>query len=266
MANPLRIMSRGNWADSSIISTGAAAVASLPASNLLDDDIQKIWRTASSTGDDALIIDLTAQREIGAVALINTNLDLDDTIHLRISTSDPTGVDGDAYNSGVVAAAVDPEWPTWVHFVEPAAIGRYIRIGADLSGGPWEAGRLVVCPIWAPSRDRSLGAEPLWDDPSLVSFSIGGNEFVDQRQPRRGHRFRIMNLTETEAREQVAELNRLRGIARDILVCIDKDSTNLGRDTLWGRMAHPARQTEDLSTRNRSDGSFVAEFEIWNRN
>lgn len=258
-------MSRSNWADSAIVSTASPAVATLPASNLLDDDIQKLWRSTSGSGD-ALIIDLTAQREIGGVALINTNLDLDDTIHLRVSTSDPTGEDGNAHDSGVVAALVDPQWPTWVRFIEPAVVGRYIRIGATVTASPWEAGRLVVCPIWAPSRDRELGAEPLWDDPSIVSYAIGGNEFVDQRQPRRGHRFRIKNLTELEVREQVAELNRLRGIARDILVCIDKDSSNLGRDTLWGRMAYPARQFEELSTRNISGGSFVAEFEVWNRN
>ena len=260
MASPLRIMAGTNWVDLAVISTGAAAVPSLPASNLLDDDIQKVWRTASSTGDDALIIDLAAQREIGAVALINTNLDLDDTIHLRISTSDPTGADGSAHNSGVVAAAVDPVWGKWVRFVEPAVIGRYIRIGADLSGGPWEAGRLVICRTWAPSKDRDLGADLLDDDPSIVSFSIGGNEFVDQRQSRWGHRFRIKNLTEAEARDQVGELNRLRGIARDILVCLDVNSSNLGRDTIWGRMAQPARRTLDRNN------AYTVEFEVWNRN
>ena len=37
-------------------------------------------------------------------------------------------------------------------------------------------------------------------------------------------------------------LNRLRGIGRDILVCRDKDSTNLGRDTVWGLLENTVTQ------------------------
>ena len=258
MVNPLRIMSQGNWADSAVVTATSGAVSSLPASHLLDDDIKKIWRSGGTAPSDTLIIDLAAQREIGAVALINTNMTSGDTIYVRVSNSDPTGIAGEVYSSGTFASGVDPAYAKFVHFIEPAVFGRYIRIAMFIPDP--EAGRLVVCPVWAPSRDRRPGAELLWEDPSVVSFSIGGNEFVDQRQTRRGHRFQLKAVTELEALEQVTELNRLRGTARDILVCLNKDTSNFGRDTLWGRMAQPARMSQNMQN------FYTVEFEVWDRN
>jgi hypothetical protein len=259
MTNPLRILSQENWADSSVITTGATAVGSLPASNLKTDDVRQLWRSTSLSGD-AVIVDLSAQRTIGVVALINTSVDADDTIHVEISTSDPTGVDGDAYDSGVFAAGVNPVFPfnKFVHFIEPAVTGRYIRIGAATTS-PMQAGRLVVAPTWAPSRDMRPGFEPMWRDFSVRTRSLGGNEFIDVRPRQRGFRFTLFGLTEAEVQTQVDSLNRLRGVGRDILICRDKDSDDLGRDTIWGLLEQPAAQ------RKLEPGIYEIEAEIYDR-
>lgn len=256
MVNPLRI-GYVNHADTSIVD--ATSVASLPASNLLDDDIQKLWRDVLTTGSEVRI-DLAAQRTIGVGALINTNLITDGTYRLRVSTSDPDGIADNVHDSGELSLTVDPVFGKFAHFIEPEVIGRYLRITTTIDYGPMEAGRLVVGSLWAPSRNMTFGREKLWRDFSTRTQSLGGNEFVDARPRQWGWRFTLFGLTEAEAQQQVDELNRLRGIGRDILVCLDKDSSNLGRDTVWGLLEQPATQRQD------HHDFYVVEFEVYNRN
>lgn len=262
MANPLRILSGDNWADTAIIS-GVASLNSLPLSNLKDDDIQKIWRSAqneTSAPQQAVIADLGAQRDIGVAALINSNAFSPWTFHVRISTSDPTGLDASAYEALNIPGIPDASYNKFIHFIEPSVTGRYVRITHNVTLGVPEAGRLVICPVWSPSRNMRFGREKLWRDFSTKTQSLGGNEFVDVRPRQWGWRFTLFGLTEAEAQQQVDELNRLRGIGRDILVCIDKDSSNLGRDTVWGLLEQPATQRQD------HHNFYVVEFEVWNRN
>jgi hypothetical protein len=264
MAVPLRLApSPGhNYADDAALSTGSF-ISSLPISNLKDDDIQKIWRSANTNLQQLLVLaDLGQTRSIGGVALINCNVLCPATFHVRVSTADPTGTDGDAYNVSDITGITDAAYSNFVHFIEPAVSGRYVRInGNGLSVAP-EAGRLVIAQTWAPSMDMSFGYERLWRDHSVRTRSLGGNEFVDVKDRQRGYRFTVRGLTLSEAEDQAEELNRLRGIGRDILVCRDVNSSNLGRDTIWGLLEEPAR------LRQWSDDKdlYEVELEVWNRN
>lgn len=256
MANTLRL-AYTNVADQALIS-GLVSVSSLPLSNLKTDDIQEIWRSAETGATQAVISDLGQQRQIGVVALINTNAVSPVTFHIRISTSDPTGLDGNAYVVASLPGVSEPAYNKFVHFIDPNVTGRYVRITHnDLTFSP-EAGRLVIAPTWAPSRDMSFGWEKLARDASTVTESLGGNPFVDIKHRRRGWRFRIFPLTESEAEQQVDELHRLRGTGRDILVCRDKDSATLGRDTLWGLLDSPVQQ-------RRVEGGYELEMTVWDR-
>jgi hypothetical protein len=244
MANgPLRIAYQ-NYADTALISTGSAAVTSLPAINLLDQDIKKVWRSTSSSGD-ALIIDLGTSRTIGVVGLLNTNLDLDDIIHVRFSTSDPTGQDGSAYNSSSHAAGVDPVFAAYWRFIEPAATGRYMRIGTTLTATVWEAGRLVIAPTWIPTRHFSFGWAQGREDKSRRDESLGGNMFVDRRPRQRVWEFTLRGLTESEVDSELEPLNRLNGASKDIMVCRDKANANLGKVTVWGMLDQALRPTQE---------------------
>ena len=256
MANPLRLAYR-NWADQALIS-GLVSVSSLPLANLKTDDIQEIWRSAETGAAQALVIDLSQQRQIGAVGLVNSNAVSPVTVHVRVSTSDPTGVDGNAYQALSLPGITEPAYNKFVHFIDPNVTGRYVRISLNnLTTSP-EAGRLVVASTWAPSRDMSFGWEKLSRDASTVTESLGGNPFVDIKQRRRGWRFRMFPLTESEAEQQVDELHRLRGTGRDILVCRDRNSTTLGRDTLWGLLEAPVQQ-------RRVEGGYELEMTVWDR-
>lgn len=259
MANSFRI-ARVNYADAAVLSTGSE-INSLPIANLKDADIQVIWRSASGTSSQLIVlVDLGQTQTIGAVALMNCNVFTPATFRVRVSTADATGVAGDAYDQSGIGGIVDPIYPTFVHFIEPTVSGRYVRIDASgLTSAP-EAGRLAIADVWAPSRHMSYGWEPLWRDHSISSRSLGGNEFVDVRDRQRGFRFRIRGLTQSEAQTHVDALNRERGIGRDILVCRDKDNSDLGQATIWGLLAEPVRQ------RQTHPDFYEIECEVWERN
>lgn len=258
MTNPLRI-GYANHGDSSTVNT--SAVSSLPASNMLDADIQKIWRATSSTGS-AIRIELSGQKEIGAIVFVNVNL-TNGTHRVRVSTSDPDGIVDNVHDSGELALDVDPTFRQYIYLIEPAVIGKYLRISTTITNGPMEAGRLVVAPLWSPSRGISLVRPPerIDRDHTITSFSIGQNRYDDIRPRQRGWRFTLKGITDAEKITYVDRINRTRGVGREILVCFDKDSDNLGRDTIWGHLAAP------LQPRHMAGipGFWECEFEIMER-
>ena len=258
MTNPLRF-TYINHADFASIS-GPTSVTSLPLSNLKTDDIQELWRSAAVSATQVIIADLGQQQTIGCVALINSNLFTPMDYTVRVSTSDPTGLDGGAYEStNDIPGIPDPVHNKLVHFIEPQVVGRYVRISLTHMTTVAEAGRLVIGGgVGAEPQTCATAFEPLWRDKSNRSESLGGMEFIDVRPRQRGWRCTILGLTEAEAQEQVDRLNRLRGIGRDILICRNKDSADLGRDTVWGLLAQPITQRKDRragSRRNVRDRS-----------
>lgn len=268
MVNPLRI-TYVNHADAAILS-GIGAISSLPLSNLKTDDIQEVFRgtATSAAGPQVINVDLGAIKTVGCIALINCNLFAPVvTVEITLSTNDPNGVTGMTY-SATVQGIPDPVYNKFVHFIEPQAEARYVLIWMQNIPVPPEAGRLVIGETWAPTRDMRYGFEPLWRDFSVRSRSLGGNEFIDVRPRQRGYRFTILGLSESEAQEQVDRLNLMRGIGRDILVCRNKDSSDMGRDTVWGLLEQPVAQRR-LEGRTADEeeelGMYEIEVEVWDR-
>lgn len=255
--NPVTLRIAGvNLADTGTVSA-SSAVSSLPVSNVQEEDIQQVWR-ATASGAQWLLVDLGASNTIGVVALINTNLGPTDVVRIRASVSDASATTGDAYDSGSIAAEVDTNYGMLIHFLSLEPSARYVRVDVDQSSVP-EVGRLVVGRVWTPSRHFSFGWEPLWRDWSRKTYSLGQNEWIDERPKQRGFRFRLFGLTSDEADDEVEMLNRLNGISHDVLVCRDKDADNLGKVTVWGTM-------ESMATYPQRDRDFFdAEFVVWNR-
>lgn len=253
---PLRI-TWVNLADSATLSV-SSATATLPAGNLLTEDIQDVWRATASPAN--VVADLGSIKSIGVIGLINSNAGIADAVQFGVSTSDATGAARDAYDSGSIAAPIDPAYGMLLQFVEPAVSGRYVRIDLSQSSVP-SAGRLVVGATWTPSYHFSLVRpwQPLWRDLSRRSFSLGENLFFDRRPRQRGFRFVLRGLPGSEAHDEIHEVNRLNGTSSDILVCRDINESNLGKATVWGVM-----ETTIAYQQSESD-FFEAEFEVWNR-
>lgn len=254
MAIPLRIAGE-NLIDGASL-TASSAVSGLGVDNLRSDDIQEVWRATSTTAN--VVADLGSSQSIGVVALNNTNAGATDSVRVRLSTVDSTGAAGDSYDSGTVATAVDQTYPIWLHFIEPEKSGRYLRIDLTQSSAP-EAGRMLVAPTWTPTHNFSFGWHPLWRDWSIRTASLGQNLFFDRRPRQRGFSFRLFGLTESEAGTHIEPINRLRGTSADILVCRNKDSSTLGKVTVWGPMEAPIIYPQ------RHPDFFDAEFVVWNR-
>lgn len=252
MTVPLRI-GYVNLADSAVLSA-SSSVGSLTAGRLLSEDVQDIWRAASTSA--WVLADLGAAASIGAVALPNSNSGPGDTARVRLSSADPTGAAGDLYDTGSFLPGVDIKKRMLAHFVEPAVSARYVRVDLAQSVAP-QAGRLFIGPVWTPSRDRAPGAEPLWRDWSEATPTRGLNEIRDRRSRQKGQAFVLRGLTQAEIEGEIEALNEDEGTSADILVCLDVDRPAI--TTLWGPMGTMIR-----SPRPGRD-FYIAEFTVWNR-
>lgn len=254
MAIPFRI-AWVNLADAAVV-TASSQITTLPVSAVADQDIQKIWRAASTTA--SLLIDLGVQRQVEILALINSNAIASDAVQFRVSTTDATGNTGDAYDSGEILAGLNPSYRKLVHPINPAVTGRYVKIDLAQSSAP-EVGRLVVAAPWEPSRDMRFGWAQIWRDWSRRSRSLGQNVFYDREPRQRGVRFNLFGLTQAEADEELQDLNRLAGTSQDILIVRDITASDLGLVTLWGSLERTVPAAQPHKT------VFSAEFEIWDR-
>lgn len=251
---PLRIAGV-NWADSAII-TASSSVATLLPDRLQVEDIHSVWRASVSPA--SLVLDLATTRTIGAIVLINSNAGATDAARYRVSTTDSTGADGSAYDSGTIPAGGDIRYGRLAHYPEPNVSGRFVRIDLDQASVP-EAGRIVVARTWGPSRHFSFGWEPMYRDFTRRTFSLGMNLHKDLLPRQEGARFMLNGLVTAEFEDEIRELNRLNGTSREVLMCRDIEATNLPSVTYWGEMEATIR------TSQRERDFFTSEFEIWNR-
>jgi hypothetical protein len=232
---------RENDCNGAVLSA-STSISTLPVSHLKDDDIQRLWRATATPA--WIIADVGTTLTIGVVALFNSNGRSTDTFQVRTSITDATVLSNLTYNSGVVASGIDPVFGSFIRFIEPAVSYRFLRIDQTQTDIP-EAGRIMSGSVWIPSRNVSLVTPPesFTIDHSIQTYSRGMNLFVDLRPRQRGYRFVLRGITDAEKESEIDEINRLRGIGRDILVCFDKDSSNIGRDSIWGTLAEPIRAT-----------------------
>jgi hypothetical protein len=254
VANP--IFCRTNLIDSATLSASSTSPG-FAVANLAEDDIKQTWRASSGSASAWILADLLASVSLGMVALVNTNLGLATSVQVRLSTTDATGVSGNAYNSGAISAACDPAYRLFVHVPPSTVTGRYLRIDATIN--TFEAGRWVAGPRFQPSRNLSFGVEDTFQDHSRITQSLSGVRWIDREEIQRGVRGTFNGLNIAEARDELREINRVLGVNRDFLMLRDADSTNKGRDSLWGYLAQPVSYVQEHPDFIRAD------LEMWNR-
>jgi hypothetical protein len=231
-------------------------VATLQVTNLQTADVRELWRAAANTV--AIRADFGDQLLFGGTALVRSNAVAGDTVRVGLSTSDATGLERDAYDSGIIPAGVDPAYGMLVHFPAVPVVGRHLRIDLTQTSPP-EAGRWFAGPVWFPSQAFSYGWRPLWRDSSRRSESLGQAIYIHRKIRQRGFSFRLNGITELEADDELHELNRLNGTSRDILVCRNLQASNLSKNTLWGLC-----DTTPSAVQEHPD-FYAADFEIYER-
>lgn len=221
--------------------TTTSQVTSLPVDNLKNQLVRKVWRTAGTASASVILDSITAQ-SLQLVGLLGCNATAGATFQVRVSDSDPTGEAGEIYDSGMIVSGIDPIYKSFIHIRPMEKAGRYTRLDITDVGsqGYLEAGRFFVGPFWQPSIGVQFGLRKGYADPSNLDSSLGGQIFIDRRPKARRWTLSLDFVTEAEVLAGLAEIDRIASGTEDILMVLDPDSSNLGRDSLWGLLSNPS--------------------------
>lgn len=254
-----------NWIDSATITSHTTEQSSTqtPAENVQEMSLFKSY-VSNSTSAAELVFDLGAERVIDMIAVLGHNLD-QSTGTVRARLSNASDFSSTVYDSTALAA-----WPTveifgfigWGEFnwggvlattdsvdytisffkVLPQAYqARYLKINlanAASSLGNIEVGRVFAGPSYRPSNAQRLGWDIQFVDESVVTKSLNGNTFIDERPRFRRLRFTIPALGRNEMFSNFFnQLDRRRGIAKDIIVIpSENDESTFITEAIYGRL------------------------------
>lgn len=212
--------------------TASAALTLAPASRLQNKHVLR--KTRANAAAVAYTCDLGSSRSIDTVALMGLS-GANPTLRVRVSTVDSSGVAGDAYDSGDLTGAWDPNYLPFVRLIAAPVIGRYGRIDVSELGVSYiEAGRAFVGLRQQFGMNFAPGWQRAWVDPTKRTIGRGGQSFDDQRDKHRSLQLTLESMSEDDRWDIAEELDIVLGQSGDMLVITDPDSSNLSRDCLWG--------------------------------
>lgn len=237
MANPWNAaIAYDNLADRGIVTT-SSAVPLAPASRLQNPHVARKWR-GNGNALEFVTIDLGASVLIDTVALMGLSLTLAGTVRVRVSEDDPSAQTGEAYDSDVLGGAVDPRYGMLVHLIPQPVLGRYVRIDLYEAGVLYvEAGRVFVGLRNTFAHNFAFGWTRAYVDRSRRTESRGGQTYVDPDVSYRVVNVSFETIPESDREGFVEEIDRVNGTHEDVLLITRGDSTNLGRDSIWGLMS-----------------------------
>lgn len=245
----------------------------LPVSNLADKQLSKVWRTLNV---DPLWTwfecDFGAVRQIDVVGLLAHNGTANSKWRVRLSNDKNFATS--LYDSGLVnmlpqmaSFGVKPwgiwQWgdplgatevPTDVKphsiIVLPSSItAQYLRIDVSDVANPagyFEAGRCYAGPKYQPTKNIGFGWEIGYDDPSEIDYSLGGQDWPNEKPRRKVAKISFEFLDQTESYLNLFEfIDRRKGIVGDILFIPQPDRTDLYfYEVIYGRMRELGNQVQ----------------------
>jgi hypothetical protein len=237
------------------LADGATVAAStqellLPAVNLQNPHVARKWRSLLSTA--SVVFTLAEAAEIDTVAMFGISAE---TIRVRLSATDPSGVMGEVYDSGT--QAVDETFSSFVVLMAAPASALYVLVDlATTSEDFVEAGRAFI----GTRHQFGVNHEFNWSrgrvDRSVRAKSRGGQTQVSPDDGFRQVQVTFGFLTAAEASGLVDTIDRVNGLHTDVLLILDPDSVNLPRDSYWGLIA------EDADVINPKSGVFSKTYKI----
>lgn len=222
-----------NRADSATIS-GSSQAVDAPLLRLKNKHVARHWVGKNGT-TEYITVDLGSSIAWDTLALLGTNLGATATTRVRASNSDSSGQAGEIYDSGSAAGRIDADYGALIILRTSSTASRYVRI--DLSQGGLtriEAGRLFIGLRTQVSINFSPSWSREWSDPTRKTEGVGGQTFDDVLDTYRVVDVTFGFLTEAERNGFVETMDRDLGVHGDFLFIEDPDSTNLGRDSVWG--------------------------------
>jgi len=258
------LITSSNWVDDAVIT---AHTTEQDTTYTKAENVQAMQLSKSYVAIDNISaymeFDFGSQKIVDTVAVLGHNLDQSvGTVRVRLG-NDATFATTE-YDSTAVAA-----WPTveefgylaWGEFhwggilsgtaaldytisffkvLSQAVQVRYMRLDfASASTGPLiEIGRVFAGPSYRPTNSMAFGWEITWVDDSIVTKSMNGNTFIDERPRYRRLSFTLPALGSGEIFHNIFNhLDRRRGIAKDIIVIPQpSDETTFITQNIYGRM------------------------------
>jgi len=219
-------------------------VASMPLSNLQTTQLYQKCRTRDAGGDTLRLRISGITGPINLVALIGTNADAATQWRVQGSTNAYPWTQP-LYDSGTmshwpdVSPAVEWSETLAIHWMSTPQTYPYWAIEVYFIDQPYyDVGRLYIANAYQPTID----VQPNWDlgivDGSPKTVTPGMRTFVDRRPVARRLSFGLKFDSEDEAFDQAFEIDRRRGISRDVLFCLDPHTANPHRhkQTIYGLM------------------------------
>jgi hypothetical protein len=230
----------------------SSEVSGLPAANLQNMQPAKKWRSNGATAA-TLSLTLSSPLAANALALVAHNLSSMGVIRVRGATvlaNITAAPDVDSGWQSAWPAGGKPTVPLWANFTSlvrwtAGAECLYWQIDiADPGALSYlEAGRLALGVAWQPSLNFDIGGTPLGFDPVDVQSKTNyGRTFTDSRgvAPRL-FELAFYALDRREAFDGLYEIQRLRGMSGDLIVCLDPgEVTDFHRFTMQGVFADRA--------------------------
>jgi hypothetical protein len=182
---------------------------------------------AAATADSFGLFGIEARSSTGA------DLTSSDVTQIRASLTDITAIDGAVYNSGSASGRVSAYYRNLVALRDGPASLRYILFNISVAAAAYiEAGFVMVGPRNEPRYNYVPGATDTPVDPSIITTTRSGADWIDARKSYREWNFNFELLSESERFGWVEDMQMLVGAKTNVMVIRNCASGNLGRDTL----------------------------------
>lgn len=213
--------------------TASSVAGSLVAANLQSSDMSLRWQGAAGVTSANLILDMGQAFTVGAAVLDSPNLSLSGTARFRASATDATATTGVLWDSGTFSP--DPSYRYAVAIAAAPVSVRYCRWDlADATLAYLTAARWWVFRTLRPVVNVALPYKRTQRDPSDITYSQNRTARILERPTARGLQIELPGITQTEHDTYLEPLVRISGRTRDVMVCLNGASTDLGRDTVVG--------------------------------
>jgi hypothetical protein len=250
---------------SSVPVFSAGVDAAFPASNLLTYDPTQVAR--ATVNGLTIDWDFGRPRKFNVVSLLSTNVSVRGTLRIEASLNGssytvlrPTGPFW-AHLANIVAsippgAATDEDLDPSAAFERNSSFWnttvtqnyRYLRLVITDPGAsaPLTFGRLFVGRSFKPKTSYQYGSALTFDDTAVKDRTDRGAQVLDPGRQITGASVKMDFLSTNEVYDYIYDFNYWRGSARELLCCLDVNTTHrLSKNLLYATISEGRRVTAD---------------------
>lgn len=200
--------------------------------NLATQRLHSLWRASGNSAS----IEIDAGSSVTARVIWMGAVNFTSSCTIRIRVSDSAMGSTDVLDTGEVAADVNSDLRTLIHFLSSDTSGRYWQVNIeDTTLTRLEAAAMHLGPIKRPAINIDFDYEIYWVDPSMERRSIGQQPFRIVRPKYREATVRWQWLSEAEAMaDLLGTLELTAGRTTNVLLVFDEDGGYLHEQAIWG--------------------------------